>query len=147
MMTTTPLPELDVAWTPMPGALPALHADVATTGLVLVCQAVRDAGGRLVSLWGEGGGERGYRLCVVLELGEQLLVVEHPMNSDAPGYPDLSAIFPSASRLQRATFDLLGIHALGGDARPWLRHSAWTADTFPLRAGAANATAPAQREP
>lgn len=149
MKTRTPFAELDVVWTAMPGALPALHADVGAVQLAQVCQCVRDDGGRLVSLWGEDcrDQQHGYRLCVVLELGERLLVVEHPMHSDAPSYPDLSAIFPSASRLQRATFDLLGIRALGGDARPWLRHSAWTVDTFPLRADAVVAAGAPSREP
>ena len=149
-MMPLPLPELDLAWTPMPGALPALHAEVGTAELLLVCRRVHDSGGRLVSLWGEdrrggnGGsdGDGGYSLCVVLELGERLLVVEHLMPSDTPSYPDLSAIFPGASRLQRATFDLLGIRAVGGDARPWLRHDAWSANTFPLRCDAVIGAAP-----
>jgi len=148
MKTTTPFAELDVVWTAMPGALPALRADVGAVQLSQVCQCVRDDGGRLVSLWGEDRrNQDGFRLCVVLELGERLLVVEHPMHSDVPSYPDLSAIFPSAARLQRATFDLLGIRALGGDARPWLRHCAWAADTFPLRGGAVVAAGTPPREP
>ena len=148
MKTTTPFAELDVVWTAMPGALPALRADVGAVQLSQVCQCVRDDGGRLVSLWGEDRrNQDGFRLCVVLELGERLMVLEHPMHSDAPSYPDLSAIFPSAARLQRATFDLLGIRALGGDARPWLRHCAWAADTFPLRAGAVVAAGTPPRQP
>ena len=149
MKSRTPFAELDVAWTAMPGVLPALRADVGAVQLVQVSQCVRDDGGRLVSLWGEDrrSDQDGFRLCVVLELGERLLVVEHRMHSDAPSYPDLSAIFPSAARLQRATFDLLGIHALGGDSRPWLRHWAWPADTFPLRAGAVVASDTPPREP
>ena len=148
MKTTTPFAELDVVWTAMPGALPALRADVGAVQLSQVCQCVRDDGGRLVSLWGEDRrNQDGFRLCVVLELGERLLVVEHPMHSDVPSYPDLSAIFPSAARLQRATFDLLGIRALGGDARPWLRHCAWAADTFPLRGGAVVAAGTPPRQP
>ena len=149
---TTPmlLSDLDVVWTPMPGPLPALRAEVGTADLLLVCRTVHDSGGRLVSLWGEdrrgGDGGGGYSLCVVLELGERLLVVEHPIASDTPSYPDLSALFPSASRLQRATFDLLGIRAVGGDTRPWLRHDAWSADTFPLRSDAVDVAPPASHE-
>jgi Ni,Fe-hydrogenase III large subunit len=55
------------------------------------------------------------------------LPAEHPV------YPDLSGIFPAASRMQRATRDLVGIATAGGDQRPWLRHGAWPADWFPLR--------------
>lgn len=132
-----PFPDLDISWFPMPGALPAVRADVSPAQLLLLCRRVRENGGRLVSLWGEDrrDSQDGFCLCVVLEMADRLLVVEHPMQSDTPSYPDLSEIFPSASRLQRAVFDLVGMRALGGDARPWLRHAAWAADTFPLRAG------------
>ena len=48
--------------------------------------------------------------------------------------PDLRDVFPAAGRMQRATDDLLGIVAQGGDdTRRWLRHGAWPADVFPLR--------------
>ena len=37
--------------------------------------------------------------------------------------------------MQRAAYDMLGIEAQGSDdRRPWLRHAAWPADKFPLRA-------------
>jgi Ni,Fe-hydrogenase III component G len=86
---------------------------------------VREEGGRLVSLWGEDGRNTSgdFRLCVVLETTDRLLVVEQALPLDAPTYPDLSEIFPSAARLQRAAHDLVGLHALGGDDRPWLRHA------------------------
>jgi Ni,Fe-hydrogenase III large subunit len=61
-----------------------------------------------------------------------LLVLSLP----APGgsYPDVSAIFPAAGRMQRAAHDLLGVRAEGAeDRRKWLRHGAWTAGEFPLR--------------
>jgi Ni,Fe-hydrogenase III large subunit len=49
-------------------------------------------------------------------------------------YPDIAAIFPAAERMQRATFDLLGLSAIGADdRRKWLRHSAWKENEFPLR--------------
>jgi len=49
-------------------------------------------------------------------------------------YPDVSAIFPAAERMQRATFDLLGLSAIGADdRRKWLRHAAWKESEFPLR--------------
>ena len=126
--------ELDIRWTRMPGALPAFTAVVSSTQLLWVCRGARDSGGRLVSLWGEDGRD-GLRLCVVLEDSEQLLVLEHELPFDAPTYPSLSEIFPNAVRLQRATQDLVGLHALGGDDRPWLRHAAWPRDAFPLRTG------------
>lgn len=140
MTPAMPNTGLDISWTPLPGRLPAIHAFVSATQLVALCRLVRGSDGRLVSLWGEDGQDSGggLILCVVLETAEQLLVVEHVMLSNPPIYPDLSEIFPSATRLQRATYDLVGLRAAGADDRPWLRHAVWPADTFPLRVGPVN---------
>jgi Ni,Fe-hydrogenase III large subunit len=44
--------------------------------------------------------------------------------SDSGGdYPGLEALFPCASRMQRAIFDLSGVRASDPDRRPWLRHA------------------------
>jgi Ni,Fe-hydrogenase III large subunit/Ni,Fe-hydrogenase III component G len=145
-----PYDDLEIAWKPMPGALPALHAVVTPAQLVALCRRVRADGGRLVSLWGEDGQDSGgaLLLCVVLEAAAQLLVVEQVLLPISPVYPDLSEIFPSAARLQRATNDLLGMRALGADDRPWLRHMAWPANCFPLRVGPVSPLlAPAAAEP
>lgn len=144
MTTVMPYPELDIAWTPMPGMLPAVHAVVLSAQLVSLCRTVREDGGRLVSLWGEDRRDSGGALilCVVLETEGQLLVVEQVLSPNSPVYPDLGEIFPSAVRLQRATNDLVGLRAQGADDRPWLRHSVWP-DGFPLRVGAEN-TPPVQ---
>ena len=138
MTRAMPFPDLAIAWNPLAGELPAVHAIVSATQLVLVCRRLREEGGRLVSLWGEdrrADGD-GYLLCVVLQTSDRLLVMEQVLPSEQPIYPDLSSLFPSAARLQRAVYDLVGLRAMGGDERPWLRHSAWPADAFPLRAGA-----------
>jgi Ni,Fe-hydrogenase III large subunit len=52
-------------------------------------------------------------------------------------YPDLSDLFACATRMQRAAFDMVGVRAVAPDGstpdgRKWLRHGAWSADTFPL---------------
>ena len=165
MNSTLPPAGMEIAWTPMTGALPAFRADVSAAQLLRVCREVREGGGRLVSLWGEqrhadpsaraepsasaatnASVHDGYRLCVVLETSARLLLVELRLPAEAPGYPDLGDIFPSAQRLQRATYDLVGLRALGGDVRPWLRHAAWPADAFPLRAGSSATTLPTQPE-
>ena len=165
-MNSTLLPAgMDIAWTPLTGALPAFRADVTAAQLLRVCRDVREGGGRLVSLWGEqqrdvddapgqivvsaetsAFTQVGYRLCVVLELSDQLLVAEVTLPPEQPSYPDLSDIFPNAARMQRAAFDLVGLLAVGGDDRPWLRHAAWPADIFPLRAGPRGVTIPTQPE-
>ncbi len=163
MNRTMPFPELDIAWAPLAGALPVFRADVSAAQLVLVCRRVREGGGRLVSLWGEdrydhedgrprlpasretsASAHVGYRLCVVLETSDRLLVAEVALPPEMPSYPDLSDIFPSAARLQRAAYDLVGLLAVGGDDRPWLRHAAWPAGVFPLRAESLATTIPVQ---
>jgi Ni,Fe-hydrogenase III large subunit/Ni,Fe-hydrogenase III component G len=100
--------------------------------LVECCENVRRRHGRLVSLWATERG-LGVVLNVALQDAHGLQVVEITLDAARPEFPDLSAIFPVADRLQRAAHDLLGARASGGDARPWLRHAAWPADAFPLR--------------
>ena len=46
--------------------------------------------------------------------------------------------------MQRAAFDLSGVQSSDPDRRPWLRHSAWPADTHPLVPAAAAAAAVAE---
>jgi len=104
--------------------------------LPLIAQAVKDEGGQLVALWGSddrhlGGG---YAIHVAFITATGLAWVSAALAQEAPAYPDLATIFPQADRMQRATFDLLGIQAEGAvDQRKWLRHKAWNADEFPLR--------------
>jgi Ni,Fe-hydrogenase III large subunit len=103
--------------------------------LLPLCSAVADGGGRLVSLWASERGAVASEqvLSVALQDAAGVQVIEIPLDSARPEYPDLSGIFPAADRLQRAAFDLSGVRALGGDPRPWLRHAAWPATAFPLR--------------
>ncbi len=86
---------------------------------------------------GEGSVERlalGYALHVACITAAGLAWVSADLPATAPAYPDLSHLFPQADRMQRATFDLLGIKAEGAvDSRKWLRHNAWNEDEFPLR--------------
>ncbi len=76
----------------------------------------------------------GYALHVALACSPGMLVLTLPVDHERPAFPDLSDLFPAASRMQRATSDLLGLHPVGGnDQRKWLRHGAWPAGTHPLR--------------
>jgi Ni,Fe-hydrogenase III large subunit/Ni,Fe-hydrogenase III component G len=140
MMRSLPFPELGIAWAPMPGMLPAMHANVSAEQLPALCARVRTESGRLVSLWGECGSRDAPdpRLCVVLETAEQLFVVEHAVTTADRSFPDLSKTFPGAARMQRAVRDLNGLSAEGGDDRPWLRHATWPSDAFPLDPGPAD---------
>ena len=109
---------------PAPGQLGAL------------AQAVKDEGGQLVALWGSDDRHLagGYALHAAFMTATGLVWASLALPAASPAYPDLAAIFPQADRMQRATYDLLGIRAEGAvDQRKWLRHGAWPADSFPLR--------------
>ena len=87
-----------------------------------------------VKLEGLGVRGGGYALHIACITAQGLAWVSAGLAVDAPAYPDLAAIFPQANRMQRASYDLLGIQATGTvDTRKWLRHGAWPADTYPLR--------------
>jgi Ni,Fe-hydrogenase III large subunit/Ni,Fe-hydrogenase III component G len=99
-------------------------------------RAVKEEGGQLVALWGSDDRHlgSGYAIHLTCMTANGLAWVSAPLPEAAPAYPDLAAIFPQADRMQRATFDLLGLTAEGAvDRRKWLRHKAWAADEFPLR--------------
>ena len=130
-----PWSDLGIILASIPGELPAWRGVVTAAQLVDLCQAVRDGGGRVVSLWGTDERDRGcgFKLFVALQDSNGLVIAELPMGAGNPDHPDLSGIFPAAARLQRANYDLTGIRAVGGDARWWLRHGNWPAPAFPLR--------------
>jgi Ni,Fe-hydrogenase III large subunit/Ni,Fe-hydrogenase III component G len=104
-------------------------------GWVEAARAAHDGHSRLVSLWaGERAGRRSVFTAYATAHG--LRVVELALEGEAATYPDISGLFPAANRMQRAARDLAGVAAEGAaDARAWLRHGAWGADEFPLRAG------------
>ena len=120
----------------LPGAVPTAHARVDATQWTQAARAAREAGHRLVALWGadrRASGE-GFAVLAALAVHSGLVVLDLALDPREPAYPDLSGIFPSANRMQRAVHDLLGIAAQGAaDARQWLRHGAWEENSFPLR--------------
>jgi Ni,Fe-hydrogenase III large subunit/Ni,Fe-hydrogenase III component G len=134
----------------LPGAVPCWRARCDAAQWLAASKAVADAGGRLAALWAcderdpadAGAAQRGASLHALLAAYEGLLWLELPLADPSAGYPDLSAIFPCAQRMQRAAFDLVGTPARGAaDARKWLRHGAWPAEAFPLRRDSAAAAA------
>lgn len=130
------LDELKIQLTPLPGTVPAWRATVDVHAWRQACEAVAVGGGRLVALWGSDERERGagYAVHAALAVQEGLLCLTLPVAAEHPAYPDVSAIFPAALRMQRALYDLLGVIALEApDHRPWLRHAAWPGNRFPLR--------------
>jgi Ni,Fe-hydrogenase III large subunit len=111
---------------PLPTPVPIRHGVVDREGWLVVAQDVAATGGRLVSLW---GGERVAHAAYAFEDG--IAWIELPLAADE-GYPDLSLIFPAATRMQRAARDLHGIVAQGAaDTRPWLDHGLWQGQPLP----------------
>jgi Ni,Fe-hydrogenase III large subunit len=103
-----------------------MRTTVDATRWLEAAQAAKEAGGRLVALWGKPDG-----VCAAYALAEGLTCVVLPLN---PGgaYPDISTLFPFASRMQRTARDLFGVVAAGAaDQRPWLDHGAWPGRSFP----------------
>jgi Ni,Fe-hydrogenase III large subunit/Ni,Fe-hydrogenase III component G len=118
----------------LPGALPAWHAS--TQDLRSIAEKARAQRARLVALWASDERTRGggFALHVAFGLRAGLLWLSVPLEREQPRYPGIAELFPAASRMQRAAYDLVGVHAQGGaDHRKWLRHGAWPAGVFPLR--------------
>jgi Ni,Fe-hydrogenase III large subunit/Ni,Fe-hydrogenase III component G len=124
----------------MPGAATAWRALCRPEQWLAACEAMAASGGRLGALWAsdERDTHGGYSAHALLVGYDGLLWLELPVADAAAGYPDLSAVFPCAKRMQRAAFDLVGLPALdpdgtSPDGRGWLRHGAWSAGQHPLR--------------
>jgi len=115
----------------LPGAMPAWHA--ATRDLRAVAEKARAQKARLVALWASDEGTR-FALHVAFGLRAGVLWLTVPLEREHPRYPGIADLYPAASRMQRAAYDFVGVHAQGGaDHRKWLRHGAWPAGQFPLR--------------
>lgn len=122
-------------------ALPVARAQVDAAQWLAAAQAAAASGARLVSLWssdtraGSGGA---LTVSAAYALPDGLAWLTLPIDDGAPRYPDLSALFPGAARMQRAAADLLAVEADGAaDRRRWLDHGAWPEGFVPLRHDAA----------
>ena len=120
---------------PLAAGVPAQRAQASSGQVLTACRLAWENDGRLVALWGsdERDRRRGFLLRVVVEDRDGLTLLEHTLPDDRARYPDLSPIFPAANRMQRATFDLLGIAAEADDQRPWLWTPSHATRAFPLR--------------
>jgi len=113
--------------------VPIWHARVTADDWRAAALAVREAGGRLLALWG-GAPTTGATVCVAYVMADGLVWLELSLEDGQSSYPDLVPFFPAAARMQRAAIDLSGIRAEGAqDQRPWLNHGAWPTGHFPLR--------------
>ena len=117
-----------------------LVAQVDAAAWVRVATTVAESAGRLVTIWAAENRDGTLAVSAAYALDDGLLWVRLPLRDTTPGaaaYPDLSARFPYAARMQRAVHDLTGVRASGAaDVRPWLNHGNWPADYFPLRKSA-----------
>jgi Ni,Fe-hydrogenase III large subunit len=118
------------------------HAGAAISALVVdpvewrdLAQDIAAAGGRLLALWGTNRVGQYDTLHAVAIAPPRALLISVPIADGNRQYPGVEDVFPSASRMQRAVFDLCGLRSTDRDTRPWLRQAAWAADAFPLAAG------------
>jgi len=128
----------------LPGPLPVWHGAVDAADWQAAAGSVAQQGGRLVALWGSGGAGSGRpAVNAAYASANGMAWLELPMAAGELSYPDLSAIFPFANRMQRAIADLSGLRAAGAaDTRPWLNHGAWPLEYFPLSEVALGAARP-----
>ena len=130
------LDEFTSKFNKLPGAILVWHSTVDAALFRSLCEQTVHDGGRLVALWGSDEREREarYALHILLATAPGLLCLTIPASAEHPAYPDISDLFPCASRMQRAVADLLGLHATGADdQRKWLRHASWPSGVHPLR--------------
>ena len=124
-----------ISFEKLAGAAPAWRARVDESGWRSACESVARGGGRLGALWASDDRDKtgSFTVRALLVTFEGLVCLELTAQDE---YPDISDLFPAAARMQRALRDLMGLQPrsdAGADARGWLRHGAWRADSFPLR--------------
>jgi len=135
---------LDIEFSALAAPVPVWYGCVSAQEWSAAAVAVREQGGRLVALWAgqaiqnETPGQDAARAeaihaAYVTINGLFWLALPLTIDADLATYPDLSALFPAASRMQRAAADLSNVHAPGAnDQRPWLNHGAWAPHSYPL---------------
>ena len=124
---------LELSLSAMPAEFTLFRGEVSADEWSTTAFAIAEGHGQLVSLWGNQLNNGTFVLSVVYDIGT-LVWLELPLARGRISYPDISGLFPSANRLQRAVGDLFGLNAAGAtDSRPWLNHKMWPADYFPLR--------------
>jgi len=136
MGTMGTMTDLPLQTEPIPGAMPAFRSMIEAGTLRAVVEKAKTQKARLVALWGSDETTRGgaYALHLALALRAGLLWLTLPLAREHPRYPSIADIYPCANRMQRAAYDLLGIHAQDSpDHRKWVRHRAWPGAVFPLR--------------
>ena len=124
--------------TPLPSNIACTQAIVDAPEWGRTIEQLKITGATFVTLWGTDERDRDNRFHIhaIFLTPTGLMLLHHPLEPRTPNpepYPTIAQIFPAAARMERATRDLLGIASTAADQRPWLRHDAWPADTYPLR--------------
>ncbi len=132
--------------TALPSNIHGLQVNLTAVEWHRTIEELKEIGATFLTLWAtddrkpDDHHREGYfSIHAVFLVSEGALVLTHQIPSiSRPTYPSLAHAFPAAARLERATHDLLGVtgialHGRETDHRPWLRHNAWPAETFPLR--------------
>lgn len=135
-MTCMTAPFLKQSGTPLPSNIVCRHAKVDAASWQKGADELGTLGATLLSLWGADDRDRDgrFRIYAAYLLPKDLLLLEHEIeNLASPNYPSLASTFPVASRMERATQDLLGISSTNADQRGWLRHGGWPEGIRPLR--------------
>ncbi len=87
--------------------------------------------------WAAGWAEQGTAAFVVnacFASQEGYLWLRTELNIEKPELPSHATVYPAASRSERHTQDMFGIHFIDHpDSRAWTRHRAWEKHTYPLR--------------
>ena len=120
----------------LPSNIPCSNASLSAVEWQRTVDELKEIGATFLTLWGTDNRalDGCFSIHTAFLLAEGALVLSHSIpNAAHPTYPTLTRAFPAALRLERATRDLLGIASTASDERPWLRHDAWPATTYPLR--------------
>ena len=127
------LTDLPIQAEPVRGAMPAFRASIEPGKLRAVVEKARSKKARLVALGGSDETTRGAALHLRCA-SRRAPVADAAARARAPALSCIADIYPCANRMQRAAYDLLGIHAQDSpDRRKWVRHRAWPGGVFPLR--------------
>ncbi|MCL6555520.1 MAG: NADH-quinone oxidoreductase subunit C [Burkholderiales bacterium] len=127
---------IDLISLPQHGGGPIWQFSLGRERLTAFARGIQEEGGQLLALWGSDDRHlgSGFTLHTAYLSSLGLIWAKTRLDGEKPLYPDIAHIFPQADRMQRATFDLLGLVADGAqDTRKWLRHAAWGEGEFPLR--------------
>ncbi len=122
----------------LPSNLACRCVKVDAAGWRRAAEELSASGGRFLTLWAadDRGRDGRFRIYAAYLLPKDVLVLEHdPGDVAYPTYPSLASQFPSALRMERAIYDLLGVASTAPDNRGWLRHGGWPETAFPLRRG------------